>query len=159
MNRKVFLGIAVVLVVTAAGAAYYWFVLNGRSAPTGGQSSLSTKTITIAGASVVVEIADTDEARKQGLSKRSVLAPQHGMLFVFPKDGNWGIWMKDMLFSIDILWADAAGKVVALNASISPETYPAVFYPNNYTRYVLEVPAGFAAAHSITVGSTMSLPQ
>jgi uncharacterized protein len=159
MNRKRLFVIAALLVVAIAGAAYYWFMLNGKSAPPGGQSSLITQTIDIAQASVTAEIANTDESRKQGLSKRSSLAPEHGMLFVFPKDGNWGIWMKDMHFSIDIIWADAAGKVVALNASVSPETYPAVFYPHNYTRYVLEVPAGFVIAHGITVGSTMSLPQ
>lgn len=159
MSRKKFFVIAAVLVAAVAGAAYYWFMLNGGSAPVGGQATLPVQTITIGQANVIVEIANTDEARKLGLSKRSNLASEHGMLFVFPKDANWGIWMKDMNFSIDILWADAAGKVVALNTDVSPQTYPSIFYPHNYTRYVLEVPAGFAAAHGITVGAQMSLPQ
>lgn len=158
MSRRTII-IAAVLVAAAAGGAYYWFMLRTVQAPVGGQATLATQTITIGSARVVAEIAATDEARKLGLSRRASLAPGTGMLFVFPKDGNWGIWMKDMQFSIDIIWTGAAGKVIAINSQISPETYPSVFYPNNNARYVLEVPAGFVAASGITVGAQMSLPQ
>lgn len=148
---------AVVLAAAAAGA-YYWFMIRVQAIPEGGQPPLPTQTISIGSASVVSEVVRSDEEQRVGLSGRASLQPGRGMLFVFPADGNWGIWMKEMQFSIDIIWTDAAGKVVAIHSGISPETYPAVFYPNNNTRYVLEVPAGWTAQNGIKVGSTMSLP-
>jgi len=159
MSRKaISLSIAVILVAIAA-AAYYFLMSKEPSAPANGQAALPMQTITIGSTPITAEIASTDAERKAGLSNRASLSAGYGMLFVFDKDGNWGIWMPDMKFSIDILWADAAGKIVALDSNISPSTYPAVFYPNNNARYVLEVPAGFAAANKVTVGNQISLPR
>ena len=83
------------------------------------------------------------------------------MLFVFDEDGDWGIWMKDMQFPIDILYISQNGSVVSIDANISPNTYdtnpPEVFYPPLAVRYVLELPAGFAAAHTIVPDSTFDL--
>ena len=105
----------------------------------------------------MAEVVQTEEARSRGLSGRASLAEGHGMLFVFEQDGQWGIWMKDMHFSIDILWLDAAGTVVTVASSISPETYPESFHPEAPARYVLELPAGYAAKAGIAKGARLEL--
>jgi uncharacterized membrane protein (UPF0127 family) len=120
-------------------------------------SSGATRTITIGESPVHVEVVDTDALRAQGLSGHAPLAPDEGMLFVFDADGIYPFWMKDMLFSIDILWLDARGKVVHIEKNISPDTYPASFTPDSPARYVLEVPAGFADQHDIQIGATATL--
>ena len=74
------------------------------------------------------------------------------MLFVFDTDDTWGIWMKDMQFAIDIVWINAEGVVVSVKAAASPSSYPEAFYPSAPARYVLEVPAGYAAAQGIAEG-------
>jgi uncharacterized membrane protein (UPF0127 family) len=109
--------------------------------------------ITFDGASVRVEIADTDAERAQGLSGHAPLASDEGMLFVFPEEGRYSFWMKDMLFPIDILWLDSAGTVVHIERNVAPESYPTSFTSDSLARYVLEVRAGFATEHEITVGS------
>lgn len=159
MSRNSIITLAIVILAIIAAGAYYFSMPHGSNAPAGGQTVLPTQTITIGNTPVVAEIASTDAERKAGLSNRPSLASGNGMLFVFGKGGNWGIWMPDMKFSIDIIWTDAAGKVLAVDSTISPATYPAVFYPNSYARFVLEVPAGFAAANHIMVGGHMSLPK
>ena len=111
----------------------------------------------IGGTTVSVDIASTKATRERGLSGRLALAPNTGLLFIFDQDGMWGFWMKDMLFSIDIIWTDAAGRVVTVAPNLSPQTYPQVFYPTAPAHYALEVPAGFAAAHSIQEGSMMNV--
>ncbi len=113
--------------------------------------------ITVGGISVAVDIADTDALREQGLSGRDTLPEGKGMLFVFEQDNAWGIWMKDMRFPIDIIWADGQGRVITIADSIAPGTYPEIFYPSAPARYVLELPAGFAAAHGIAVGSKLEI--
>ena len=79
------------------------------------------------------------------------------MLFQFDADGQWGIWMKDMKFPIDILWADASGAIVYIVSDATPASYPTVFTPPLPARYVLELPAGYLAAHKLKVGDTLAL--
>ena len=119
-----------------------------------GTDSTSSPQVTI-----TAEIASTDPERVQGLSGRTSLLPNYGMLFIFDQPGNYGFWMKDMNFSLDMLFADTQGKVVTIAADATPESYrqnpPQVFYPSAPILYVLEVPAGFAAAHNIRQGDTL----
>lgn len=110
-------------------------------------------TVQVGGVVVVAELADTEAKRVQGLSGRSSLAGGTGLLFDFEVPGMYGIWMKDMNFAIDIIWANESGVVTVAHA-VSPDTYPQSFTPAAPARYVLEVPAGFAAAHSIAEGSS-----
>ncbi len=123
-----------------------------NSTPEVPQALLPTLSFGITTLSVI--LADTDALREQGLSGRTGLQSNTGMLFEFESAGYPAIWMKDMLFSIDILWLDDNFTVVELAENISPETYPKIFSPRIPARYVLEVPAGFSRAHSITRGST-----
>ena len=111
--------------------------------------------ITIGSTVIPVEVAHNDVQRERGLSGRSSLSG--GMLFVFEKEGTSGFWMKDMNFSLDIIFADASGTIVTIYNDVSPQTYPKVFYPESPARYVLEVPAGFAKEHSIVLGMHIML--
>lgn len=104
------------------------------------------------------EIVDTPEAREKGLSGRERIADGYGMLFVFPEKDTYGIWMKDMLVSIDIIWLSDDGTVLGIERSVSPATYPTVFYPPEPVKYVLEVGAGYARERGWEIGSRISLP-
>jgi uncharacterized membrane protein (UPF0127 family) len=82
-----------------------------------------------------------------------------GMLFVFAKDGTYSFWMKDMRFSIDIVWLDAAGRIVFAAEDVAPQSYPAIITPRTKARYVLEVSAGYMRAHGISVGDTVTFTE
>ena len=105
----------------------------------------------------VIEVADTQAKRTQGLSGRDIVADDYGMLFVFSKDDRYGLWMKDTLVPLDMFWLDDKGRVVHLVTDVQPSSYPNVFYPPVPVRYVLETAAGFAHRHSITIGATLKL--
>jgi len=148
---KYFWAIAVIGISIAA--AFYLFG-GMRHGP-----SMQQTTIQIGGVPVTVDVATTTADREQGLSGRTSLPQGRGMLFIFSQEGLWGFWMKDMHFSIDILWIDASGRVVTVEQLVSPSTYPeTTFYPSSPARYVLEVPAGFAQLNGVEIGSQMSLP-
>lgn len=89
-----------------------------------------------------VTIADTGESRRKGLSGRAPLARECGLLFVFNYDGYHAIWMKNMRFSIDVIWIDNTGIVVHIERGLVPDSYPQTFVPASPARYVLEVAAG-----------------
>lgn len=120
-------------------------------------SALPTQQITIATTTLAVEVAHTPTAREQGLSGRTGLPEGRGMLFVFDTPGEYGFWMKDMQFPLDIIFIDQNLHVINIDSDLSPATYPQVFYPPTPALYVLEVPAGFAATHAIVPGSSVVL--
>ena len=151
--------IAVVVAVLIGGVALGFY----RSVPptqTQTMNPATARTVTIGSSTVQVEVADTDAAREQGLSGRTSLGEGSGMLFVFNSPGMYGFWMKDMNFSIDMLFIDASGSVVTIAADASPAGYhlnpPQVFNPASPVLYVLEVPAGFATSHGVTVGEQVT---
>lgn len=111
--------------------------------------------IKIAGTQLKIFVADTPVARERGLGGREALADNEGMLFVFPTDDAYAFWMKDMKFSIDILWLDASGTVVHIEPNVSPDSYPRTYKPSRPARYVLEVNAGFVEQHHVQVGNVM----
>ena len=109
-------------------------------------------TIVAGEASLVIEIADTEEERRQGLSNRVSLDENSGMLFIFGQPSTGGIWMKDMRFPIDIIWIDENYSIIDIKHNAQPESFPEIFYPQTNAKYVLEVNAGFTKQHDIFVG-------
>lgn len=108
---------------------------------------------------VSVALADTLELRASGLSFTEPLKENTGMFFIFDTTDAHGFWMKDMRYPIDIIWFSEDMKVVHIEKSIAPETYPEILFPQQIARYVLEVPAGFSDIHSISVGDMGSYKQ
>jgi uncharacterized membrane protein (UPF0127 family) len=111
--------------------------------------------IDIAGVRLKVQIADTPDLRERGLSGRSSLAPFDGMLFVFDEPST--LWMKGMLFPLDIIWVSSKGHVADITEGAQPDSYPKRFSPATPTRYAIEVPAGFVRQHEIEAGDRVSL--
>lgn len=103
---------------------------------------------------VIAELARSLVEKGRGLSGRRGLAADQGMLFVYDQPQPIGIWMKDMLFPLDILWVQQ-GKIVRIVANAPPLTAggPETVYTAT-GELVLEVPAGFASAHGIRVGDS-----
>lgn len=123
--------------------------------PQGPKSSLPVQA-TLKGKQFNVQLADSNAERQQGLSGQPGLAANEGMLFVFEGPGIECFWMKDMRFSIDILWFDEAKRLVHQERSVAPQSYPRTFCPDKPSRYVMEVQAGTAARLGIEQGDPLS---
>lgn len=105
-------------------------------------------------------LRDTPELRTKGLSGRSSLGTDEVMLFAFERDGRNFFWMKDMLFSIDIVWLDSDKKVIHIERDAKPESFPKSFGPDADSKYVLEFKEGVAESIGLKVGDIInfSLP-
>ncbi len=120
-------------------------------------------TIQIGPSSLLVSVAATREERRQGLSGVESMESDQGKLFIFEESGYHGIWMKDMLFPIDIIWVSADFQIVHIERSAHPSTYindndARVFSPSTPAKYVIEVNADYTRQYGIEVGDTISLP-
>jgi uncharacterized protein len=105
-------------------------------------------------ASVEVEIADTNNKRETGLMYRDHLAQDSGMIFVFRAPDHLTFWMKNTEIPLDMIFADANGKVIGVVANAEPYT-EALRAVDGDSEYVLEVNGGFAAQHHIAAGDRM----
>lgn len=116
----------------------------------------SVKKIHLRDLVIDAEIVSTPLAQMQGLSGRSSIDEHKGMLFVFNQDGNYSFWMKDMLFSIDMIWLDSDGVIVHIEHNISPDTYPESFSSPMPAKMVLEIQAGIAKKSQLKIGDQLS---
>jgi uncharacterized membrane protein (UPF0127 family) len=114
----------------------------------------SASCIMLDGERVHLELAVTDQERQLGLMFRDTLAPDGGMLFIFDTDGPLEFWMKNTFIPLDFVWLSAAGEVVDVRSNVQPcRADPCPTYPSaRPARAVLEVNAGFAAAHGVRPG-------
>jgi len=107
---------------------------------------------------IKVEIADTLEEMKNGLSNRESLDKDKGMLFIFAEPGQPAFWMKDMKFPIDIIWILNDRVVdIAPDLPVVAGEFLSTYIPKEPANYVLEVNAGFAEEHDIRVGDKVEI--
>jgi len=113
--------------------------------------SYSLSNFTINHITIQVEKVSSPAALAQGLSGRKSLGENQGMLFIFPTEGIYPFWMKDMLFAIDIIWMDKNYNIVYVKENAQPCTLfnCPVYKPNKPAQYVLEVEAGWARLHGV----------
>ncbi len=111
--------------------------------------------VVLAGQSIKVDLAISEESQVRGLSGRASLPAGEGMLFVFDQPGKHMFWMQGMQFPIDIIWITENMQVVHFEKSVAPTSFPERFGPDAYVKYVLEVPAGFAEKNNLQVGNTV----
>jgi len=104
-----------------------------------------------------LEIVQTQEEQQQGLSGRVALPENVGMLFVYEQATIPIFWMKDMNFSLDIVWIGEDKKIVHITENVAPETYPQTFSPQAPVQYVLEVNANWTNRYSVSVGDKVVL--
>ena len=114
---------------------------------------------TLGSAHIMVGIASTEATRKKGLTGQEQLAEDHGLYFLFGKSDVWSIWMKGMKIPIDVLWFDASGSVVAIKSNFQPSFFPHIAVPRSLSSSVLEVSAGFATQHKISLGDKIIFPK
>ena len=115
----------------------------------------SVSQIELGGKVFSVEIADTNLTREMGLSGHVPLLDTQGMLFVFDKPGNYGFWMKDMVFPLDIIWFDEKLSITHIETSLSPNSYPTVFSSQVPSEYVLEINAGESTLLNLKIGDKL----
>lgn len=101
-----------------------------------------------------LDAATGDAGQERGLSKRTSMPRNGGMLFAYPTSSRLCFWMKDMYFNLDIIWLDASKKVVHIEENLSPDTYPEYFCADG--RYVIELNAGEAAKSGLRTGQAVA---
>ncbi len=106
-----------------------------------------------------LEIASTEQQWIKGLMFRKSLAKNSGMLFVYPKEDFFAIWMKNCFIPLDILWLDSKGRIVYIieNAPPCQEEPCPVYQPIGKARYVIELNAGTIKSLGLKLGDRVDI--
>ncbi len=113
--------------------------------------------ITIRGASLEVEVANTSYLRKAGLMGRQYLDMDKGMLFVFPQEDIQAFWMKNTLIPLSIAFIKANGKIIQI-AKMTPDKWDgklANTSSKEKAKYALEVNQGWFEQNGIREGDAI----
>jgi uncharacterized membrane protein (UPF0127 family) len=85
---------------------------------------------------------------------RQRLGQDAGMLFVFKQPRHLVFWMKNTEIPLDMIFADADGRVAGIVANAEPFSEQPLSVAGD-SQYVLEVNGGFARRHGIKPGDRM----
>lgn len=122
-------------------------------------SKAKTYPLTINTIAIEAELVETKEQQERGLGGRESMPDNYGLLYILPKPYFYDFWMKDMKFSIDIIWVDRNQNIVDITRNLSPDSYPRIFQPVRPAQFVIEVNAGFADKHGIKIGDPVTIPK
>jgi uncharacterized membrane protein (UPF0127 family) len=157
-KKMTFLIVGIVLIVVAAIAGVWFYFASGLGRAC--NPPLPRQTITVGAAKFDVEMARTMVEQACGLSGRTGLGDNQGMLFPFGSGGSQTFWMKDMTFSLDMIWI-SGGKVIGATQNVPPpppgtQLWQLQLYSSPPdTDTVLEVNAGTVARDNIQIGDVV----
>jgi uncharacterized protein len=110
--------------------------------------------LSINGHEILAEIADKPATRTAGLMFRQQLAPDGGMLFVFPDNVPRAFWMKNTFIPLGIAFLDEKG--VILNILEMPPQTEKNFFSKGPAKFALEVNSGWLEKQGIKAGDLVA---
>lgn len=99
---------------------------------------------------IEAEIAAHPESRQIGLMQRGFMAPQRGMLFVFPDLANHCMWMRNTLLPLSVAFLDEKGLIINIE-DMQPKT-EVNHCATRPARYALEMNLGWFRSRGFAPG-------
>jgi uncharacterized membrane protein (UPF0127 family) len=112
-------------------------------------------------AGFTVELADDPAERALGLMNRPFMPAGAGMIFIYERAQPVAFWMENTLIPLDMIFVDAAGRVMKVHENAVPRDRTAIPGEGDVLA-VLEINGGLARAIGIVPGSELrheAMPQ
>ncbi|HEX2243385.1 MAG TPA: DUF192 domain-containing protein [Gammaproteobacteria bacterium] len=101
-----------------------------------------------------VEVADTPAKREIGLQYRRDLAPDRGMIFVFPQEEQLSFWMKNTPIALDMIFISTDRKIVGIVENTTPFSLDSRSVSGK-SQYVLEINGGLSRRYGFQAGDNV----
>jgi uncharacterized protein len=108
-------------------------------------------------AGFAVQVADDVAERSQGLMFVEDMPTMSGMLFVYERPQRASFWMRNTLIPLDMIFADATGRVVTVHENAVPLDETPI-PGGDGIQFVLEINGGMAGRLGIAPGDIMQHP-
>lgn len=99
---------------------------------------------------IEAEVAATSESRQTGMMQRTIMAPQRGMLFVFPEVAAHCMWMRNTLLPLSVAFLDEKGRIINIE-DMQPKT-DETHCASKPARYALEMNLGWFRSRGLSAG-------
>lgn len=120
-----------------------------------GQPRLPTLALAVGEHELLVEVASTGQQRYNGLSYRSSLGENEGMLFVYQEPRSLTFTMRNTLLPLSIAYIDES---LVINEILDMDVGPGQLFPSSgVVKYALEVNQGWFEERGITAGVSVKL--
>ena len=119
----------------------------------------TTQKATVDNHTFKVNVAQTEKEKEIGLSDTKSLPDDYAMVFPFDQAGYYYFWMKNMKFSIDIIYIKD-GKIVKIFTNVpTPQNNqpPKIYVSGSPADKVLEIKAGLSDKYKIKEGDLVTL--
>ena len=113
--------------------------------------------VVIGGKSFRIEVARTDEQKREGLMNRKSLGQREGMIFVYETDQHLAFWMKNTTIPLTLVFLSKEGQITQIE-QLKPLSLKSVV-SERAVRYGLELPAGVLEELGVGVGDRVILPE
>ena len=113
--------------------------------------------VVIGGKSFRIEVARTDEQKREGLMNRKSLGQREGMIFVYETDQHLAFWMKNTTIPLTLAFLSKDGQITQIE-QLKPLSLKSVV-SERAVRYGLELPAGVLEELGVGVGDRVILPE
>jgi uncharacterized membrane protein (UPF0127 family) len=125
--------------------------------------------LALGGETFTLELAADPVSRYRGLSGRSRIGRNGGMLFAYPDAAPRGMVMRDCPVPIDVAFLDASGRIVALSemapelpraageSRAAYETRLPIYRSGAPARFAIEVAGGRLAGLGVALGDEIVL--
>lgn len=106
---------------------------------------------------ITVEVADNESTRATGLMFRRSLGPDEGMIFVYDKEDEIAMWMKNTYISLDMIFVRKTGVISHIHTNAEP--FSEAIIPSQGPAFaVIEMAAGSAARLGLKTGDRVKHP-
>jgi len=112
--------------------------------------------VVIGGKSFRIEVARTDEQKRQGLMNRRSLGDREGMIFVYETDQHLAFWMKNTTIPLTMAFLSKDGQIMQVE-QLKPLSLKSIM-SERAVRYGLELPDGVLDELGVGVGDRVELP-
>ncbi len=163
LSILIFLTVALIIFLFAFEKNFKDNIKNGANYTNFGQNIIlpanqsdenSSSSISINNHKFYVEVETTPEKQALGLSNRTSMPQNDGMLFIFTEPGLYPFWMNKMLFALDFVWIKG-NEVVDITENVPPPLNgnPVITIdPKSEVDKVLEINAGQIKKNGIKIG-------
>lgn len=105
-----------------------------------------------------LEVAKSMSQKSTGLSNRTNLCSNCGMIFVFSQEGSLPFWMKDTLIPLDMIWINSKGEVVDIK-NVSKTKSLDIIQNSAPAKFVIELNLNETQKINLKIGDTIDLSQ
>lgn len=105
----------------------------------------------------IVEIAETEKEKATGLMFRKSIPDNFGMLFLYQGEDFRGIWMKNTLIHLDLIFLNSHREIVDIRINVPPcEEEPCKTYiSKKKAKYVLELKGNRSKELKLKAGDSL----